>query len=277
LLLLLCWNTGLLKEHAQSFFIWQAIVRWGAYFYTLLFYQDQMISKLLIFILLGLAVRAAAMGGAGPVVDSLLPVNIDRSVRSLDMAANGELLDIESGYGGSGDHRKALARLLDMAGVKVAFCTRKVRFRLYRDLAKVSARLRMYPLAMRCYYNACKVETELPRDSGRRCNLLPVAFSETIPDMTGMRRRRYHLNHGNCTDFGLEAALAGGIAVREASGHWPLGHGNNPASAGQSLRQGKVADVGTSSEGLLLSGHTIKHLLAAAATGFLAVRYRAML
>jgi len=121
-------------------------------------------------------VIVAAAGGVN--VDSLLPVSIDRGVGSLDKAAFAELQEIESSYGRSDDHRKALASLLDMARLRAAFCTRKVRFRLYRDLAKVSTRLRMYSLAMRCYYNACQAETDLPGDSGLY-RALPVA--ESVP------------------------------------------------------------------------------------------------
>jgi hypothetical protein len=53
----------------------------------------------------------------------------------------------------------------------------------------------------------------------------------------------YNLNHNNCTDFGLSLARTGGIDIRDASGHWPLGKGNNPGSAGQSILEGKVYNI----------------------------------
>lgn len=53
----------------------------------------------------------------------------------------------------------------------------------------------------------------------------------------------YDLNHNNCTDFGLQAAALGGIRILESHGTWPLGRGNNPANAGQSVLEGKVENI----------------------------------
>jgi hypothetical protein len=322
-------------------------------------------SRILIVLLTAISARGAAterVASGVMRIDSLLPVAIGRGTREWDQAAMAELQDIEFGYGQNGDHRKALMRLLEMAGARATLCTRKVRLRLFGDLAKVSARLRLYPLAMRCYYNARKAETELPIDSGLYREM-PIAESVPIdpdslissfgdgkeaafyamlleikqpvagkrkaythlnnvghtfvtlikynrdgsivsrifgfyPQKTGILsatpfqpsarsvfkddsrhdwdeaaatllsfrqfeailrvvksydHRRYHLNHSNCTDFGLEAAWAGGISVQDASGHWPLGHGNNPGSAGQSLLEGKAATIcANPSDGLLI-------------------------
>jgi hypothetical protein len=52
--------------------------------------------------------------------------------------------------------------------------------------------------------------------------------------------RAYHLNHNNCTDFGLAMARLGGIDIADTRGTWPLGRGNNPANAGQSLLELKI-------------------------------------
>ncbi len=41
--------------------------------------------------------------------------------------------------------------------MKGVIWSRKLRFRFYNDLATVSARLKLYPLAMKCYYNAVHV------------------------------------------------------------------------------------------------------------------------
>jgi hypothetical protein len=280
----------------------------------------------------------------------------------LGRSAAANLLDIESSYGRSGDHRKTMGRLLAMMGPGVNIYTGKLRSRLFADLARVASRLRLYPLAMRCYYNAWKGEMELPRDSGyyreapvaesipvrpdsiiagftdgREASFYALLFQVKQP-IPGKRKafthinnvghsfitlikynrdgsivsrsfgfyphkkgilsatplhpsaasvfkddsrhqwdeaagkllsylqfqsvlrvlksydaQRYHLNHRNCTDFGLEAAGAGGISVRNAIGNWPLGHGNNPGSAGQSLLEGKLADISPNpSEGLLV-------------------------
>lgn len=53
----------------------------------------------------------------------------------------------------------------------------------------------------------------------------------------------YNLNNNNCTDFGLQAAAIGGIRIMETRGRWPLGRGNNPANAGQSVLEGKVENI----------------------------------
>ena len=56
-------------------------------------------------------------------------------------------------------------------------------------------------------------------------------------------RSKYNLNHNNCTDFGLCVAAIAGIKIDETKGSWPLGSGNNPANAGQSILEGKVEDA----------------------------------
>jgi len=328
-------------------------------------------------ILLILALAAFSAHGAGSGwkiasgvhADSLLPVSIGRSIQGLDHATAAELLGIESNYWRSGDHLKTMARLLELLGPQVELSTRKVRFRLFVDLAGVTARLRLYPLAMRCFYNALKGDMELPRDSGIY-RQLPVAESVPVdPDsivaafgdgkeaafyalllevkqpVPGKRkafkflnnvghtfitlikynqdgsivsrsfgfyprkagvfsatpfdpsapsvfkddshhewdeaagriltfqqfrtvlkvlksydRRRYHLNYRNCTDFGLDVARSGGIGVWDAAGNWPLGHGNNPGSAGQSLLEGKLADISPApADGLLVIDNRTGH------------------
>jgi hypothetical protein len=260
-----------------------------------------------------------------------------------------------------------------IGGVKGVVWSRKLGFRFYNDLAGVSARLKLYPLAMKCYYNALHVagegdtaalaveEYELPQLDGsaerggaglagagpggmasqpiKIANLLaafedgkeaasyailaevkqPVPgkrkafthvnnvghmfitlikynkdksvvcrsfgfyphksslFSATpirphspsvVKDDAGhdwdeaagkfisarrFRRivevlrsydgRDYDLNHNNCTDFGLTIARLGGIGIADPWGHWPLGRGNNPGSAGQSMLEGKVSNI----------------------------------
>jgi hypothetical protein len=53
---------------------------------------------------------------------------------------------------------------------------------------------------------------------------------------------KYHLSKNNCTDFSLNAAFLADLMIKETSGGWPLGHGNNPGITGQSMLQGKIAD-----------------------------------
>ncbi|MDO6432845.1 hypothetical protein Q4E93_19715 [Flavitalea sp. BT771] len=53
----------------------------------------------------------------------------------------------------------------------------------------------------------------------------------------------YNLNRNNCTDFGLHVAALVGISIADTRGTWPLGRGNNPANAGQSMLEGKFRDT----------------------------------
>lgn len=53
---------------------------------------------------------------------------------------------------------------------------------------------------------------------------------------------KYHLSKNNCTDFSLNAALVADLKVNGTTGKWPLGHGNNPGTTGQSMLQGKITD-----------------------------------
>ncbi|HEY9196328.1 MAG TPA: hypothetical protein VIM77_08680 [Mucilaginibacter sp.] len=52
----------------------------------------------------------------------------------------------------------------------------------------------------------------------------------------------YHLSKNNCTDFALQAASYAGFGVTNSKGSWPLGHGNNPGTTGQSIIAGAVYD-----------------------------------
>lgn len=52
----------------------------------------------------------------------------------------------------------------------------------------------------------------------------------------------YHLSKNNCTDFALQAASYAGFGVTNSKGSWPLGHGNNPGTTGQSIIAGGIYD-----------------------------------
>ena len=67
----------------------------------------------------------------------------------------------------------------------------------------------------------------------------------------------YHLSKNNCTDFGISAAKIAGIEILETSGSWPLGSGNNPGVAGQSILQGKYKDADQDSPNSLFVESTI--------------------
>jgi hypothetical protein len=71
----------------------------------------------------------------------------------------------------------------------------------------------------------------------------PRRFRKIIEVLQSYEGRVYHLNHNNCTDFGLTIARLGGIEIDDTRGTWPFGKGNNPANAGQSLFERKVCNV----------------------------------
>lgn len=58
----------------------------------------------------------------------------------------------------------------------------------------------------------------------------------------------YHLNRFNCSDFALAIGDLANIRIQETTGKWPLGKGNNPGSAGQSILAGKFYNKETSSK-----------------------------
>jgi len=72
--------------------------------------------------------------------------------------------------------------------------------------------------------------------SGRR-------FQKIIELLKRYDHLTYNLNRNNCTDFGLNVAELGGISISQTRGTWPLGKGNNPANAGQSMLEGKIKNI----------------------------------
>jgi hypothetical protein len=305
-----------------------------------------------IFIVFVLALgQTRASPGPG---DSLLPVRAGWTVLHEERAVEAELVEIEMGDHATGDHRRALNRLLKMARPGASGWSKRVRYRLFDDLARAAAKLRLYPLAMKCYYNASRQEDGLLPDSiyyredpvaesapvridsirkafadgkeaiayallvevkqpipGKRkafthlsnvghtfitlikynsdgsivcrsfgfyphkvgpLDATPVhpssssvikddskhdwdelagkfisgrQFDKILGVLGSYDQRVYNLNYSNCTDFGLEVAGVGGIRIERTWGHWPLGRGNNPGSAGQSMLEGKTVNTDT--------------------------------
>lgn len=74
-------------------------------------------------------------------------------------------------------------------------------------------------------------------------------FKQIIRLVRRYGKLRYHLNKNNCTDFGLCVAAIAGIKIKDTHGRWPLGQGNDPGDAGQSVLEGKVITT-NSTEGL---------------------------
>jgi len=72
----------------------------------------------------------------------------------------------------------------------------------------------------------------IPRRSFNRILRMVKKYSKT----------KYNLNKNNCTDFGLCVASVAGIRIQDTHGSWPLGSGNNPGFAGQSISDDKVLD-----------------------------------
>lgn len=76
-------------------------------------------------------------------------------------------------------------------------------------------------------------------------------FKKIIRLITRYNKRNYNLSNNNCSDFGLVAAAVAGIQIENTRGSWPLGSGNNPANAGQSIFEGKFFNVDTQNKNYL--------------------------
>jgi len=68
-------------------------------------------------------------------------------------------------------------------------------------------------------------------------------FNRILRMVRRYSKKKYNLNHNNCTDFGLCIAAIAGISIKDTKGSWPLGGGNNPGATGQSMLEGKVNDA----------------------------------
>ncbi len=78
-------------------------------------------------------------------------------------------------------------------------------------------------------------------------------FVKIIQLLTKYDCKMYNLNYNNCTDFGLAIASLSGISITDTKGKWPLGKGNNPANAGQSILEDKVSNADTNNrEGIFI-------------------------
>jgi tetratricopeptide (TPR) repeat protein len=301
--------------------------------------------------------------------DSLLP---EQNYASVHAGLFLDLLDAENNFRQSGNMNKMMSKLLRIAGMKKTVHNNTLRTRLLLDLANISTRLKMYPLAVKCYAQAIRIKREkesaaniagqniadttnylrliivdtleiaghsslplmesLPVLSadiqssfqdgkiassyaiivhvkqpvpGKRkafCHINNVGhafitlvklnndnssvsrsfgfypakksflsatpvhpddkavikddalhpwdetvaklisekkFNRILYNLEKFGRSHYNLNRNNCTDFGLSEALIAGINIQETTGRWPLGKGNNPANAGQSLLEKK--------------------------------------
>lgn len=295
-----------------------------------------------------------------PGIDSLLPVR--NSYHQKNEEITSDLLDAETDYTRTRDNRKALTRFLRILRVKKIDRESRAGYRLFNDLAAVSVRLKLYPLAMKCYskamgplldstayaglvnadssyltlsptvYTAKSLPIQGPQIwtcfddgkpassyamivhvkqpvSGRRRSFTHInnvghmfitlikynddnsvvsrsfgfyplkknilsgtplhagsasvfkndtlhdwdevvgkfisfkRFSRIIEVIKYYDHLTYNLNRNNCTDFGLALASIGGISITETRGTWPLGKGNNPGNAGQSMLEGKFRNI----------------------------------
>jgi hypothetical protein len=304
------------------------------------------------------------------IYDSLLP---ERDFTSLHVSTFLELLDAENNFKRGGSAEKTILKLLRVAGTKNSMQNHRLGARIFFDLANFSTRLKLYPLAMKCYGQAIRlnkkkiwpsdiyktdttlysgiIQTDtleithvppfptlgsMPVQSedimcsfqdgktavsfaifihvkqpirGRRkaftginnvghtfitlvklnsdnssvsrsfgfypakkhfLSATPVQpgdnpvfkddavhpwdevigkfitekkFNRILAKLEKFNHTRYNLNKNNCTDFGLNEALIAGFEIKETVGSWPLGKGNNPANAGQSLLEGKYKNT----------------------------------
>ncbi len=84
-------------------------------------------------------------------------------------------------------------------------------------------------------------------------------FGKILQTIKLYDQKRYHLNKNNCTDFGLAIAADAGISIQKTWSKWPLGKGNNPANAGQSILECKLENTDTQSlSGLFIRTNFIR-------------------
>jgi len=81
-------------------------------------------------------------------------------------------------------------------------------------------------------------------------------FQRIIRIIKRYNLKEYDLNQNNCTNFGMNVAMIGGISIRETRGSWPLGKGSNPANAGQSILEGKMDNTDSDSQDSLFIGRS---------------------
>lgn len=319
------------------------------------------LKKGLYILLLSLAAGSRSFCADGVVgdwaVDSLLPVASARIIVGETERVDAGLLDLEKSYQQTGNSRATLSGLVKLLRLKNPLWSSKLRTRLYNDLAGVSVRLKLYPIAMKCfdyerfdpdsvfdsqlegldttavvlsdtestpvaiqdilaafddgktassYAILVHVKQPIPgkrkafthinnvghmfislikynRDHSYVCrsfgfyphkaNLLSatplhprspsvvkddsrhgwdevagkfishVRFKRVLEFLQSYDHRDYHLGRNNCTDFGLAVAGIGGITIADTRGRWPLGKGNTPGSAGQSMLEGKTGNI----------------------------------
>lgn len=77
-------------------------------------------------------------------------------------------------------------------------------------------------------------------------------FKEISHMIARYNKSKYHLNKNNCTDFGLCIATIAGINIKDTKGSWPLGGGNDPGDAGQSILEGKILSTAGSNKDLFI-------------------------
>jgi hypothetical protein len=315
------------------------------------------------------------MTGTTGYCDSLLP---EINYSSIHASMFLDVLDAENNFKQSGNTRKMMSKLLRISGMQKTILNNTLRSRILLDIANISTRLKMYPLAMKCYGQALRIKKEknmrpytghpgtndtindlvllkvdtitisslasmsapesvqvsfnniicsfqdgknassyaiivhvkqpVPGKRKAYCHINNVGhtfitlikfnddnssvsrsfgfypakqrflsgtpvhpddmsiikddalhpwdetvakfisekkFNRILTNLEKFSRTHYNLNNNNCTDFGLSEAAIAGVYIKEANGSWPLGKGNNPGSAGQSLLENKFENHDT--------------------------------
>jgi hypothetical protein len=87
--------------------------------------------------------------------DSLLP---ERNYESIHAGLFLDVLDAENNFRQSGNMQKTMMKLLHIAGMKKIIRNNTLGTRILLDIANISTRLKMYPLAMKCYNQAIRIK-----------------------------------------------------------------------------------------------------------------------
>lgn len=84
-----------------------------------------------------------------------------------------------------------------------------------------------------------------------------LQFKKVLKLIGRFEATEYKLSKNNCADFALQAAALAGIYIDDTKAKWPLGYGNNPATIGQSILQGKVRADSLANGNTLFSYSTV--------------------
>jgi len=141
-----------------------------------------------------------------PGYDSLLP---EKNYSDLHAGTLLDLLDAENNFVRAGNVKKTLLKLLRIAGTKNSLRNNTLGAQLFLDLANMSTRLKLYPLAMKCYNQAIRIN---------RKKSIPLFFESLLHSRHKQFCRAYSDRY-TC-DFNNISNCSTGIQTGPRAGHY---------------------------------------------------------